>query len=79
MPPTATPASPPRSVSPGRRASTAGDRRRPPRPPARGDVEPQPRFVHRVGDRGQFSVRVAVNTPGTEADALDIVVAGPSS
>ncbi|MFC9172897.1 MULTISPECIES: hypothetical protein [Streptomyces] len=29
-----------------------------------GDVEQQTRFVHRVGDRGQFKVRVAVNTPG---------------
>lgn len=43
-----------------------------------GDVEQQTRFVHRVGDRGQFKVRVAVNTPGPDANAIDIVIAGPS-
>lgn len=43
-----------------------------------GDVEQLTRFVHRVGDRGQFNVRVAVNTPGTDASAIDIVITGPS-
>ncbi|MFJ6613635.1 hypothetical protein ACIQPT_25535 [Streptomyces sp. NPDC091289] len=43
-----------------------------------GDVEQQTRFVHRVGDRGQFNVRVAVNAPGPEANAIDIVIAGSS-
>ncbi|MGC4951533.1 hypothetical protein ACLQ2N_35885 [Streptomyces sp. DT224] len=43
-----------------------------------GDVEQQTRFVHRAGDRGQFNVRVAVNTPGPDANAIDIVIAGPS-
>ncbi|MFJ6436879.1 hypothetical protein [Streptomyces sp. NPDC091416] len=37
-----------------------------------GDVEQQTRFVHRVGDRGQFNVRVAVNSPGPGTSAIDI-------
>lgn len=45
-----------------------------------GDVEQQTRFVHRGGDRGRFDVRVAVNTPGPDAGAVDIVIApSPSS
>ncbi|WP_405808968.1 hypothetical protein OG524_03230 [Streptomyces sp. NBC_01520] len=43
-----------------------------------GDVEQQTRFVHGVGDRGQFNVRVPVITPGPDANAIDIVIAGPS-
>ncbi|MFJ5212835.1 hypothetical protein [Streptomyces nigra] len=43
-----------------------------------GDVEQLTRFLHRVGDRGQFNVRVAVNTPGPDASAIDIVITGPS-
>ncbi|MFJ3843100.1 hypothetical protein ACIPV3_03395 [Streptomyces albidoflavus] len=43
-----------------------------------GDVEQQTRFVHRVGDRGQFNVRVAVNTPGPDASAIDIGITDPS-
>ncbi|MFD0038994.1 hypothetical protein ACFVIZ_15305 [Streptomyces anulatus] len=44
-----------------------------------GDVEQLTRFVYRVGDRGQFNVRVAVNTPGPDASAIDIVVTNPSN
>lgn len=43
-----------------------------------GDVEQLTRIVHRVGDRGQFDVRVAVNTPGPDACAIDIVITAPS-
>ncbi|MFC8538117.1 hypothetical protein ACFUJY_29960 [Streptomyces sp. NPDC057249] len=43
-----------------------------------GDVEQQTRFVHRVGDRGQFNVRVAVNAPGPDVSAVDIVISDSS-
>lgn len=43
-----------------------------------GDVEQLTRFVHRVGDRGQFNVRVAVNAPGPDASAIDIIITSPS-
>jgi hypothetical protein len=43
-----------------------------------GDVEQLTRFVHRVGDRGQFNVRIAVNTPGPDASAIDVVITHPS-
>lgn len=37
-----------------------------------GDVEQLTRFVYRVGDRGEFNVRVAVDSPGRNASAIDI-------
>ncbi|MFI8094005.1 hypothetical protein ACIF9R_37865 [Streptomyces sp. NPDC086080] len=43
-----------------------------------GDVEQLTRFVHRVGDRGEFNVRVAVDSPGPDAGAIDITVTRPS-
>ncbi|MGV9454587.1 hypothetical protein [Streptomyces sp. NPDC003635] len=43
-----------------------------------GDVEQLTRFVHRVGDRGEFNVRVAVDSPGPDAGAIDIAVTRPS-
>ncbi|MEU3464459.1 hypothetical protein ABZ721_31465 [Streptomyces sp. NPDC006733] len=39
-----------------------------------GDVEQLIRFVHRVGDRGEFHVRVAVDAPGANATAVDITI-----
>jgi hypothetical protein len=39
-----------------------------------GDVEQLTRFVYRVGDRGEFKVRVAVDSPGTDAHAIDITI-----
>lgn len=43
-----------------------------------GDVEQRTRFVHRVGDRGRFAVRVAVDVPGPGgAGAVDVVVGEP--
>ncbi|MFF0673038.1 hypothetical protein ACFYVE_33050 [Streptomyces tendae] len=30
------------------------------------------------GDRGQFNVRVAVNAPGPDASAIDIIITSPS-
>ncbi|WP_198536389.1 hypothetical protein [Streptomyces resistomycificus] len=42
-----------------------------------GDVEQLTRFVHRVGDRGEYDVRVAVNSPGPDADAIDITITRP--
>ncbi|MFE7853355.1 hypothetical protein [Streptomyces sp. NPDC057403] len=44
-----------------------------------GDVEQLTRFVHRVGDRGEFNVRVAVDSPGPDASAIDITVTRPSN
>ncbi|MCX5327919.1 MULTISPECIES: hypothetical protein [unclassified Streptomyces] len=43
-----------------------------------GDVEQLTRFVHRVGDRGECNVRVAVDSPGPDAGAIDITIARPS-
>ncbi|MFE9921068.1 hypothetical protein ACFYQA_05670 [Streptomyces sp. NPDC005774] len=42
-----------------------------------GDVEQLTRFVHRVGDRGEFNVCVAVDSPGPDASAIDITIARP--
>lgn len=42
-----------------------------------GDVEQLTRFVHRVGDRGEFDVRVAVDSPGPGAGAIDITITRP--
>ncbi|MEV7144816.1 hypothetical protein [Streptomyces tauricus] len=39
-----------------------------------GDVEQLTRFVHRIGDRGEFAVRVAVDSPGANASAIDIAI-----
>ncbi|MFG3046186.1 hypothetical protein ACGFZR_14820 [Streptomyces sp. NPDC048241] len=39
-----------------------------------GDVEQLSRFVHRVGDRGEFDVRVAVDSPGANAGAIDVTI-----
>ncbi|MCX4654841.1 hypothetical protein NJO91_32190 [Streptomyces microflavus] len=44
-----------------------------------GDVEQLTRFVHRVGDRGEFNVRVAVDSPGPDASAIDITITRPSN
>ncbi|MFJ6730285.1 hypothetical protein ACIQPQ_35840 [Streptomyces sp. NPDC091281] len=43
-----------------------------------GDVEQLTRFVHRVGDRGEFNVRVAVDSPGPDPGAVDITVIRPA-
>ncbi|MFI1352858.1 hypothetical protein ACH4TV_04620 [Streptomyces sp. NPDC020898] len=43
-----------------------------------GDVEQLTRFAHRVGDRGEFRVRVAVDSPGPDAGAIDITITRPS-
>ncbi|GGK16170.1 hypothetical protein GCM10011583_55060 [Streptomyces camponoticapitis] len=40
-----------------------------------GDVEQLTRFVHRVGDRGEHRVQVAVDSPGANAHAIDITIA----
>lgn len=40
-----------------------------------GDVEQLTRFVYRVGDRGEFRVRVAVDSPGADARAIDVTIA----
>ncbi|MEU6243079.1 hypothetical protein [Streptomyces sp. NPDC047024] len=37
-----------------------------------GDVEQLTRFVHRLGDRGECRVRVAVDSPGADARAIDV-------
>jgi hypothetical protein len=37
-----------------------------------GDVEQLTGFVHRVGDRGEYNVCVAVDSPGPDAGAIDI-------
>ncbi|MGV9337705.1 hypothetical protein [Streptomyces sp. NPDC003688] len=37
-----------------------------------GDVEQVTRFVHRLGDRGEYRVRVAVDSPGADARAIDV-------
>ncbi|MFB7107291.1 hypothetical protein [Streptomyces hydrogenans] len=39
-----------------------------------GDVEGLTRFVHLLGDRGLWNVRVAVDVPGREARAIDVTV-----
>ncbi|MGW1215224.1 hypothetical protein ACWDR3_06455 [Streptomyces sp. NPDC001002] len=39
-----------------------------------GDVEQLTRFVYRVGDRGEFRVRVAVDSPGADARAIDVTI-----
>lgn len=39
-----------------------------------GDVEQLTRFVYRVGDRGEFNVRVAVDSPGANAGAIDATI-----
>ncbi|QIQ04490.1 hypothetical protein [Streptomyces liangshanensis] len=44
-----------------------------------GDVEQLTRLVHRVGDRGEFDVHVAVDSPGADASAIDITITRPSS
>ncbi|MER6638755.1 hypothetical protein ACFV2I_38725 [Streptomyces microflavus] len=44
-----------------------------------GDIEQLTRFVHRVGDRGEFNVRVAVDSPGPDASAIDITITRPSN
>ncbi|MFE1962967.1 hypothetical protein [Streptomyces sp. NPDC059479] len=43
-----------------------------------GDVEQLTHFVYRVGDRGEFNVRVAVDSPGPDAGAIDITITRPS-
>lgn len=43
-----------------------------------GDVEQLTRFVHFLGDRGEYGVRVAVDLPGPDAGAIDIIIARPS-
>lgn len=43
-----------------------------------GDVEQLTHFVHRVGDRGEYGVRVAVDSPGPDAGAIDITITRPS-
>jgi hypothetical protein len=40
-----------------------------------GDVEQLTRLVHRVGDRGEFAVRVTVDSPGENAGAVDVMIA----
>ncbi|MFI7499537.1 hypothetical protein ACIBVL_13710 [Streptomyces sp. NPDC049687] len=40
-----------------------------------GDVEGHTRFVRRLGDRGTWQVRIAVDTPGRDARAIDVTVA----
>jgi hypothetical protein len=40
-----------------------------------GDVEQLTRLVHRVGDRGEFAVRVTVDSPGENAGAIDVMIA----
>lgn len=40
-----------------------------------GDVEQLSRFVYLVGDRGEFKVRVAVDSPGSDARAVDVTIA----
>jgi len=42
-----------------------------------GDVEQTTRFVHRLGDRGEYDVRVAVDSPGPDAGAIDVVITRP--
>lgn len=42
-----------------------------------GDVEQLTRFVHRVGDRGEYNVHVAVDSPGSDAGAIDITISRP--
>jgi hypothetical protein len=42
-----------------------------------GDIECLTRFVLRVGDRGARNVRVAVDSPGWNARAIDITVGSP--
>ncbi|MEU9401486.1 hypothetical protein [Streptomyces sp. NPDC048242] len=37
-----------------------------------GDVEQVTRFVHRLGYRGEYGVRVAVDSPGADARAIDV-------
>ncbi|MFJ9250657.1 hypothetical protein [Streptomyces sp. NPDC101776] len=39
-----------------------------------GDVEQLTRFVYRVGDRGEFRVRVTVDSPGADARAIDVTI-----
>ncbi|MFD7403328.1 hypothetical protein ACFV7R_11775 [Streptomyces sp. NPDC059866] len=43
-----------------------------------GDVEGLTRFVHQVGDRGAWNVRVAVDRPGWDARAIDVTVSRPA-
>ncbi|WP_406408709.1 hypothetical protein [Streptomyces sp. NBC_01643] len=38
------------------------------------DVEQLTRFVYRVGDRGEFKVCVAVDSPGANARAIDVTI-----
>ncbi|MFD3377594.1 MULTISPECIES: hypothetical protein [unclassified Streptomyces] len=42
-----------------------------------GDVEQLTRFVYRVGDRGEYNVRVAVDSPGPDAGAVDVSITRP--
>lgn len=44
-----------------------------------GDVEQLTRFVHRVGDRGEYRVRVAVDSPGANARAIDVTIVRSST
>ncbi|MDH6134849.1 hypothetical protein P3T37_004258 [Kitasatospora sp. MAA4] len=39
-----------------------------------GDVEQLPRFVYQVGHRSEFDVRVAVDSPGVIAGAIDVTI-----
>ncbi|MFJ4411342.1 hypothetical protein [Streptomyces sp. NPDC088910] len=43
-----------------------------------GDIEQLTRLVHRIGDRGEFNVRVAVDSPGLNATAIDVTITEPS-
>ncbi|MFD6821495.1 hypothetical protein ACFWC5_14130 [Streptomyces sp. NPDC060085] len=42
-----------------------------------GDVEQLTRFVHRVGDRGEYGVCIAVDSPGADAGAIDVTITSP--
>ncbi|MFE7569892.1 hypothetical protein ACFU76_23475 [Streptomyces sp. NPDC057539] len=44
-----------------------------------GDVEQLTRFVHRVGDRGEYRVRVDADSPGANARAIDITIVQSST
>ncbi|MCX5321845.1 hypothetical protein [Streptomyces sp. NBC_00120] len=39
-----------------------------------GDVEQLTRLVYRVGDRGEFKVHVAVDSPGADARVIDVTI-----
>jgi hypothetical protein len=44
-----------------------------------GNIEGRTRFVHQLGDRGVWNVRVAVDKPGWDARAIDVAVGRPST